>query len=203
MNLKETYDQIAEDWARDHDKDTWGKPGAYKFLSFLSPGATVLDVGCAGGIKTNYLAEHGCVAGGIDFSDKMIEIAKRDYPHLEFSVLNLYDIDKYPKTVDGIFVQAVLLHVPKKDVLGVLEKMKDKLNPGGIIYIAVKSMREDGVQEETKTENDYGYEYSRFFSYFSIDDLQGYFKALDLEIIWESYADTNASRWLQIIGRKK
>lgn len=202
MNLKETYNRIAEDWVRDHDKDTWGKAGADMFLSFLPKGSTILDVGCGGGIKTNYLANQGYAASGVDFSEKMIEIAKRDYPTLQFAVLDMYNIDTYSQTVDGIFVQAALLHIEKARVLEVLGKMKNKLNPGGVIYIAVKAMRNNGIEEEVKTENDYGYDYKRFFSYFTLDELKGYFKQLDLEVIWEGGADTSMSHWVQVIGKK-
>lgn len=202
MDLKETYNKIAEDWVADHDKDIWGKAGADMFLSFLPKGATVLDVGCGGGIKTNYIAKQGYEASGVDFSEKMIEIAKRDYPSLEFNVLDMYDIDIYPKMVDGIFVQAALLHIKKDRVLEVLRKMKDKLNPGGVIYIAVKAMRDNGIEEEMKTENDYGYDYERFFSYFSLTELKDYFNQLDLELVWEGDADTSVTHWLQVVGKK-
>lgn len=202
MNLKDTYNKIAEDWVRDHDKDTWGQAGADMFLSFLPLGATVLDIGCGGGIKTNYIAKKGYKAEGVDLSDKMIELAKRDYPELQFAVLDMYDIDQYQHSVDGIFVQAALLHIEKKRVLEVLQKMKDKLNPDGVIYIAVKSMRDNGVEEEIKTENDYGYEYSRFFSYFTEEELRKYMNELDLDIVWEGSIGA-ASKWLQIIAKKK
>lgn len=202
MNLKETYNRIAEDWVRDHDKDTWGQGGADMFLSFLPKGATILDVGCGGGIKTNYLAKQGYDARGIDFSEKMIELAQQQYPHLEFAVLDMYDVDTYPESVDGIFVQAALLHIKKDRVLEVLTKLKDKLNRSGVIYIAVKAMRDNGVEEEIKTEHDYGYEYERFFSYYSLDELKAYFKQLGLEMLWEGGADTSLSHWLQVIGKK-
>ena len=202
MNMKDTYNLIAEDWVNDHEKDSWGKPGADMFMKYLSAGATVLDVGCGGGIKTSYIAQNGFDAKGIDFSEKMIEIARRHYPNLKFSVLDMYEIDTYPETVNGIFVQAALLHIRKDRALEVLKKMVDKLHPKGILYVAVKGMRENGIEEEVKTENDYGYEYQRFFSYYSIDELRNYYQELGLEVVWESGVDTGASQWLQIIGRK-
>jgi SAM-dependent methyltransferase len=163
----------------------------------------VLDVGCGGGIKTRYILEKGYKVIGIDFSEKMIEIAKRENPGTDFSVVDIFDIDKIDETFDGIFVQAALLHIPKSRVLEALTKMKDKLNSGGFLYLSVKGMRDDGVEEEIKTENDYGYDYERFFSYFSMDELRNYYKQLGLEVVWEggglSLAKTN---WIQIIGKK-
>jgi SAM-dependent methyltransferase len=203
MDLKTTYNTIAEDWVKDHDKDTWWQEGTEYFLSLLPKESTVLDVGCGGGIKTRYISDKGYDATGIDFSDKMIEIAKRENPGVEFGVVDMYDVDTIAKTFDGIFVQAALLHIPKAQVMEVLTKMKDKLNPNGLLYIAVKGIREDGVEEGIKTENDYGYDYQRFFSYFTLEELKGYLNTLDLEIVWEGNRGSNATNWIQIIGKKK
>ena len=49
------------------------------------------------------------------------------------------------------------------------KKFKNKLNPNGVLYLAVKEKRK--VEEEIATENDYGYEYERFFSYFTLDEI--------------------------------
>lgn len=203
MDLKDTYNTIAEDWVKDHDKDTWWQEGTEYFLSLLPKKSTILDVGCGGGIKTRYISEKGYGVMGIDFSDKMIEIAKRENPGIEFAVVDMYDINTIEKTFDGIFVQAALLHIPKNRVMEVLTKMKEKLNPNGLLYLAVKGIRDDGVEEGIKTENDYGYDYQRFFSYFSLDELKNYFTILDLEIVWEGNRGSNATNWIQIIGKKK
>ena len=77
-NLKNTYNKIAEEWVKDHDKDTWWQEGTDAFLSLLPKGSTVLDVGCGGGIKTKYIADKGFKAAGIDFSEEMIKVAKRE-----------------------------------------------------------------------------------------------------------------------------
>lgn len=202
MDLKETYNRIAEDWVKDHDRDTWWQEGTDYFLSLLPQGAHILDVGCGAGIKTQYITDEGYNAMGVDFSEKMIEIAKREYSGLDFAVLDMYDIGTLEKNFDGIFVQAALLHIPKARAMEVLTNMKDKLNAGGFLYLAVKGMRADGMEEEMRKEDDYGYEYERFFSYFSLDELKGYFKELNLEVVWDGNTGSNATNWIQIIGKK-
>ncbi len=202
MNLKDTYNKIAEDWVLDHNKDDWWQEGTNYFLSLLPKGASILDVGCGGGIKTRYISENDYKVMGIDFSENMIEVARRENPGVEFAVVDMYDIDKINKTFDGIFVQASLLHIPKARVMEVLTKMKDKLNENGLLYLAVKGIRDDGVEEDTKMENDYGYEYERFFSYFSLEELKKYFDQLGLSIVWEGDKESNRTNWVQIIGKK-
>jgi SAM-dependent methyltransferase len=203
MDLKITYNKIAEDWSNDHQKDTWWQEGTDIFLSFLPKGSTVLDVGCGGGFKTNYIAEKGYVPFGIDFSEKMIEIAKRQFPHLPFEVMNVEEIDKLSDTFNGVFAQAVLLHIPKNNVREILKKLKSKVNENGFLYLGVKGIKEDNIEEKVIVESDYGYEYERFFSFFNKEELRNYFKELDMEVVWESREGFNKSGWLQMVGKKK
>ena len=206
MDLRSTYDRIADDWAKDHAVDTWWIEGTDKFCSQLWPGAAVLDVGCGAGFKTNYLAEKGFDVTGFDFSEKMIAAAKRKYPKLRFEVADIYDVDRFNGKFDAVFAQAVLLHVPKSRIPEVIEKMMSRLNAGGLLYIAVKEKREGDAEEEVKRENDYGYDYERFFSYFEKKELRDHFKKAGMELIWESLKDSNSSsrprNWLQAIGKK-
>jgi len=198
MNLKETYNQIAEDWHRNHQKDDWWVEGTDKFISFLQKGDLAFDVGCGAGTKSKYLIKKGLRVIGVDFSEKMIEIAKREIPNGNFFVFDLSEIDKLDYLFDGIFMQAVLLHIPKREVKDKLEKVITKLKTGGYIYIAVKEKKSQGVEEEIKIENDYGYQYERFFSYFTVDEIKLHLQNLGIKIVFSEIK----SPWIQIIGRK-
>ncbi len=205
--LKDTYNKIAEDWHKDHQSDNWWQEGTDKFVSYLRAGASVLDVGCGGGNKSKYLADKGLNVLGIDFSESMIDISSREVPNAKFQILDIHDIDTLDKTCDGIFMQAVLLHIPKKEVAGILQKAVQKLQSGGYVYVAVKEKMEGGVDEEVKRDDEYGYEYERFFSYFTIDELRGYFQNVGLEVVYEDVKlpsrTARKSNWVQIIGRKQ
>lgn len=205
-DLKTTYNKIAKDWGADHSGDDWWIEGTDIFLELLPKGVKVLDLGCGSGYKTKYIKGKGFDVEGVDFSEGMIKIAKEKFPDIDFEVFDLYDFDKFYKNFDAIFCQAVLLHIPKKDVFDILEKIKSKLKDGGLLYIAVKEKKEEGVEEEIKKENDYGYEYERFFSYYSLDELKTYFKKLQLKIIYEDVAPpsraTRKTNWIQVIVRK-
>lgn len=204
MGLRETYNRIAEDWHKDHSHDEWWVEGTNIFIKELAAGARVLDVGCGSGVKSKYLIEQGFKVTGIDISDKLLEIAKREVPEGDFRVLSMMELDTMVETFDGVFAQASLLHIPKKDAGDVIKKMAGRLTPDGLLYIAVKESREGKPDEGIEKENDYGYEYERFFSYFTMNELEGYLMNAGFEIV-SKLRNSNPSGktvWLQIIARK-
>ena len=203
MNLRETYNRIAEDWYRHHKQDdTWWVNGIDKFVSYLKPGSLVLDIGCGGGTKSKHLIVRGLKVIGIDFSEKMIEIAKREVPGGEFQVMDMQEVASLEENFDGIFLQAVLLHVKKDAVVEVLRGLLEKLKKGGFMYVAVKEKRSEGMEEEMKREENYGYPYERFFSYFTLDEMKKYLGRLGVEIIYENITLSKDTRWIQVICKK-
>lgn len=202
MNLKDTYNKISNDWYSDHKSDDWWVEGTDIFISMLKNGSTVLDVGCGAGVKSKYLFEKGLTVTGIDFSEKFIEIAKNNVPGAQFFVMDMKEASSLGTKFDSIFAQASLLHIPKKEIRGVLAILVNQLRVGGYLYIAVKGLRPGGKEEEIVKENDYGYDYERFFSFFSMDELKGYLSELKLSIVYENSKIVGRTNWLQIVGKK-
>lgn len=202
MDLKSTYNKIAEDWHRDHQQDTWWIESTNKFISLLKPGDSVLDVGCGGGTKTKYLIGEGLRVTGIDFAENMIAIAKREVPTGTFFTMDVKEIPRLGKIYDGVFAQATLLHVPKREVEDVLWILRDALVGGGYLYVAVKELRPGQKEEEIRVENDYGYPYERFFSYFALSEVEKYLRDGGLEICYRNITPSGESRWIQVIAKK-
>jgi len=202
MNLKDTYNQIAEDWYADHKNDDWWIEGTEHFCSLFKSGDNILDIGCGAGIKSKYISEKGLVVTGIDFSEKFIDIANRENPKIRFCVLDMKDVSGLKTKFEGVFAQASLLHIPKKEILDVIERLVETLKQGGYLYVAVKGKRVGGLDEEMVEEKDYGYSYNRFFSFYTIDELEGYFNKLKLDIVYKNSKMYGKTNWLQIIEKK-
>lgn len=202
MNLCETYNLIAEEWHRDHQRDDWWVAGADAFVSRLPPGALVLDAGCGGGTKAKYLVGKGIRVVGIDFAEKMVAIARREVPSATFEVMPFMEADKLGRPFDGVFMQAALLHVPKKDVAQTLSKLVSTLKPGGFLYVSVKGRDEGQLEEETKSEDDYGYAYERFFSYFTLDEVKDAMREAGCEPVHEAVNPSGRTNWIHVTGRK-
>ena len=200
--LKSTYNKIAKDWMDDHRDDTWWVGGIDKYLSFLKIGTAILDVGCGAGEKSKYFAKKGFNITGLDFSEEMIKLAKEQVPAGKFFVKDIKQSLGFKNSFDGVFVQAVLLHIPKKEAVSVLENIMSPLRPGGYFYIAVKELKPGNKDEEIVKENNYGYEYERFFSYFTLDELKSYVTKVGTQIVYENIASSGKTNWIQVIARK-
>lgn len=205
MGLRETYNKIAEDWHRDHKDDTWWIAGTDHFISLLPKGGSVLDVGCAGGFKARYFVDRGFAVTGVDISENLLDIARREVPEAQFMLADMRDLSEVEGEFDGVFAQASLLHIPKAEVPAVLRGMYQKVKPGRLLYIAVKAARPGGPEEDMVEENDYGYAYQRFFSYFTLDEIKAYCTELRMTVVYENASNPAPSaktNWLQIIAQK-
>ena len=142
-----------------------------------------LMLDAAVGSSPRSLQKKGMKVTGIDFSGRMLAIAKRA-ARRGFSTRRFVCTFSFNEKFDGIFAQAVLLHFPKKDMEGIIGSLKEKLKSGGYFYMAVKQRREGEGEEEIVKENDYGYAYERFFSYFTIAGNEAIFHRAKA---WKSY----------------
>lgn len=200
--MRETYNKIAEDWWKDHRDDTWWVEGMDKFASFLKKGDAVLDIGCGAGTKTKYLIRKGLDVLGIDFSEEMIRIARREVPEGKFLVMNAKNLSGLEQEFDGVLAHAILLHIPKKEVCDVLQNWVSKLKPHGYLCLAVKEIKSDEKEEMIVEEKGYGYPYERFFSYFSTEEIKRSLADLDVKILWEKKVISGKTSWIQIICQK-
>ena len=201
MDLKSTYNKIAKDWVKDHSSDDWWQEGTDNYLSFLSPGASILDVGCGAGIKSKYISDKGFNVIGIDFSEEMVKLAQKQAPSAKFLAKDIKKPLRFKALFDGVFAQAILLHFPKKEVANILKNIIEPLRPGGYLYAAVKEQPPDGKEEKIVVEEDYGYKYERFFSYFTAGELKNYITGAGLKIVYENIGSSGKTNWIQIIAK--
>ena len=177
MNLRETYNRIAKDGMQDHAADVWALGGLEHLASLMRK---------VGVVKSIYLAKQGLKVTAIDFSEEMIRLAKERAPDIDFSVKDITEPLHMEGVYDGVFAQAVLLHIPKAEVRGVIKNITASLKQKGYFYLAVKAMREDGIEEEIRKEDEYGYEYERFFSYYTIEEMREHLVVLGFKIVYEN-----------------
>jgi ubiquinone/menaquinone biosynthesis C-methylase UbiE len=139
------------------------------FISLLPPKGSVLDVGCGTGPNSHYLHERGFLVEGIDLSIGMLKIAKKNYPHIKFTKMDMRSLRFKDRQFDGILVPYSLFHVPNKDMKKTLAGFRRVLKDEGVIYFALQ----EGFGEKimTDTVNPKYSLYVRFFKMKEFVDL--------------------------------
>ncbi len=200
-SLRDTYNRIAKDYVVDHGKDTWDNDYIKYLAEALSKNSKVLDLGCGPGFDTAKLLKKGLIVEGFDLSDDLLEIARRLNTKTTFTQGDMRKLPYDNDSFDGVFAKASLLHIPKRDISKVLSEISRVLKPNGYVHIAVKG----GEGEGTLIEDDYGYEYRRFFSYWKMED---FIKELEEQKFYlvrsEIWRKTELSYtiWVKILAKK-
>ncbi|MCI8604535.1 MAG: class I SAM-dependent methyltransferase [Ruminiclostridium sp.] len=99
-------------------------------------GEKILDLGCGYGFYTDYFVSIGANAVGIDGSEKMIEIARKQYPMSEFHHMNIMKPLEFEEgSFDVVFSNQVLMDVENIDF--VFSECKRVLKNKGILYFSI------------------------------------------------------------------
>ena len=118
------YDQRAQ--FRPRESSRYYQKALRNYFSFLvPPGQRVLEVGC--GIGDLLAAVQPARGLGIDFSPKMIELARQRHPGLEFQTAHADDFHS-AESFDYILLSDLVNDLP--DVQAVLERLLKVANPG-------------------------------------------------------------------------
>lgn len=105
------------------------------FLPYYKESFDVLDFGCGNGRLLQFLEKYGFKKYvGIDQSEELIKLAKKEHSKAEFLVADISDSLELKK-IDAIFAIASFHHIPPCDQLETLKKWKKYLKPGGYIFM--------------------------------------------------------------------
>ncbi len=97
----------------------------------ISPGDKVLDIACGTGSLTTMIASHVGEANvdGLDFSEGMLSVAKANYPHLRFHLMDATSTSFADSSFDMITVAYGIRNMPDKSA--VMSECYRLLRPGG------------------------------------------------------------------------
>jgi SAM-dependent methyltransferase len=88
------YERNARAYDRDRSRSIQERGWLDRFLTHVPPGGTVLDVGCGVGEPiARYLMDHGVGVVGVDASQSMIELCRARFPHAEWIVADMRELD--------------------------------------------------------------------------------------------------------------
>lgn len=108
----------------------------YRLLhQYITPGSSILDIGCGSGRDAYYWAQQGCSVHAIDVSASLLALSAQQHqsPLLTFECL---DITQNPLThiYDNMIASASLLHIPEHQYANIFKHLNRHLKQGGYFY---------------------------------------------------------------------
>lgn len=126
-----------------------------------------MDIGCGPGRDAKVFSGFGFEVIGVDFSPKMIELARQNAPGCSFHVMDIEKLTFAPESFHGVWANCALLHVPKQNILSILDKMRIILKPKGVLYLSVKQSH---IDESFAADGRYG-GLEKHWSFYEPDEL--------------------------------
>ena len=166
-----------------------------RFLAMLSPGATILELGCGAGFDTAEMLAQGFDVSATDGSPEMAAEASRRLGR-PVGTLLFHDLDAV-EAYDGVWANACLLHVPRNELAQILERIWRALKLGGTFYASFKTGDLEGRDA-----------LNRYYNYPSADWLRtiyasaGNWSSLDIESGEVKGFDNESARMLFILTGK-
>ncbi|MCW5979376.1 MAG: methyltransferase domain-containing protein [Bryobacteraceae bacterium] len=89
--VRDFWNRVADEWriqvgaSGDSNRMLNSDPVLWAFAGSVH-GLRVLDAGCGAGYLSKQLSDRGAIVTDIDISTRMIEVARGDYPHIDFRI---------------------------------------------------------------------------------------------------------------------
>ncbi|MGI5427787.1 methyltransferase domain-containing protein [Streptomyces sp. CA-179760] len=146
------YDTVAEDYAA-HFHGLLGTTPLDRgllagFAELVGEGGEVADLGCGPGRVTSYLAARGLSIFGLDLSESMLAIARRENPALRFEQGSILELDLPDGSLDGVVSWYSTIHTPLDHLPAVFAGFHRVLRPGGHLLLGFQAGDEPRRYEE-------------------------------------------------------
>jgi cyclopropane fatty-acyl-phospholipid synthase-like methyltransferase len=140
-------------------------------LTHLTPGSTVLDIGCGSGRDLLWLKIHGFNPTGLERASQLAEMARH---HSQCDVINSdfmsYDFSKH--SFDCLLSVGSLVHVKHDELASVISSFLQSLSKGGLFLLTTKCG--DGFSKSSD---------SRVFALWRPEKIEIVFRSLNLSIL--------------------
>ncbi len=187
----QTYDQIATAFA-DRWWNVYYDQALGSFCSRLRPGARLLDLGCGPGRDVELLSTRGYDVIGLDRSQGMLREAQRRVGGA-FAGADMRKLPLASASLDGVWLCASLLHLPRADALPTMTEIRRVLQDRGVLYVSV-------LQGEGARWTDHNG--LRYYTYYRLEELRKLAAEAGYRVpeMWLNAPDTHT--WINLIAVK-
>ncbi len=109
---KRTYNEIAEKFEQTRRRYS---PELEELKGYIKEGEKVLDLGCGSGRLYEVFKNKNIDYLGLDFSEKLIEIARKKYGNF-FVLGEILDLPFFDESFDSVWAISSLHHIPSKEL---------------------------------------------------------------------------------------
>jgi SAM-dependent methyltransferase len=181
-DLQDSYDSVAEEYARHFCDEMEKKPFDRKMLDWLAEkvngSGMICDLGCGPGQIAGYLHSRGVDVCGVDLSPEMVKQARRLNPAITFQQGDMLALTEVPNDhYGGIAAFYSIIHIPRPSVVDALRELKRVLRPEGTLLLTFH------IGQETVHRDEFlGKEVSLDFYFFETEDMKDSLKAAGFEL---------------------
>ncbi|WP_409250924.1 class I SAM-dependent methyltransferase [Bacillus sp. SCS-153A] len=126
---------------------------------------SLLDLGAGPGLDSLFFKQNGIDPLAIDISAQMVKLCSDK--GIQAKVMSFDELHFEKRRFDAVWSMNSLLHVPKKDIDGVLKSINEVLTDNGLFYLGLYGGKDhEGVWEDD------AYEPKRFFAFHSSASIQ-------------------------------
>lgn len=198
-HIREVYNTLGKSYIR--DSKNLAPVERLRFRKSFPAGSHILDVGCAGGRDGQFFVAGKLKVTGVDASDVFIREARKTVPQASFIQGDLLEMSFPKDRFDGIWAQAVLLHLKRKDVPKALQKFYKMLKPGGLLHIRVKRGKGEGFIKDSLSGG-----YERFYTYFSKKEMEKMLRDAGFTVVYSRIFPDQLKRmnveWIAMWAKK-
>lgn len=192
-----SYDQYAAEYGARWD-DLRLDRALHAFASRLLDPRRVLDLGCGPGRDVDYLEQLDCWAVGLDLSRAMLAEARRRLPSAPLVLADLSSTPLAPRSFEGVWACASLLHLPRCQFPAALAEIARLLRrPGGLLFLALK--RGCGQRWTVDHANR-----RRFFSFYQLAEVRTRLQQAGFQVVEDWTLPDQAGRdraWIHLVAR--
>lgn len=114
---------------------------AVRALVVPAPGERVVDLGCAAGATSHFLATFGCETVGVDSEPLAVERARALFPGLRFEVADVRALPFPDASFDKAVAADLVEHLDDETFRAMLAEVRRVLRPGGTLSLYTPNPR--------------------------------------------------------------
>jgi SAM-dependent methyltransferase len=194
----QAYLSYSEDYLAEWHRRTYRiPPHLNAWIHQLPPRPQLLDLGCGPGQDSRFLRRQKFKVVGLDMTWAFLQVARKRSFRMPLVQADIERLPFYPRTFDGIWAAASLIHFPKTHSLRIFQQLHDLSKPGGLLGATLLHGKRSGVFSNQWIRG-------RFLSRWHKQELKRMIEKAGWEVVFLQTVvnQERKGRWLNLLARR-